>query len=110
MIKMRKIRSNKSLNQKVNKQAGKKKKGCGENEFLLAEAKRRRAETLGGVQSKSACGFSLKKVRISFRVRSQIGCCEFVASPLRLRGSASPPETEKAVFKRICHTLRGKSF
>jgi hypothetical protein len=106
------------------KQAGKKKKGCGENEFLSAclpaegglwggsvsaipakagrqnrkffvslieknlggarlkkcrenvsvlldVAKRRRAETLGGIQSKSACGFSLKKVRISFRVRSQ---------------------------------------
>ncbi len=30
----------------------------------------RRAETRGGVQSKFACGFSLKKVRISFRVRS----------------------------------------
>ena len=31
----------------------------------------------------SAFGFSLKKVRISFRVRSQIVCCEFVASALR---------------------------
>ena len=30
----------------------------------------------------SAFGFSLKKVRISFRVRSQIVCCEFVASAL----------------------------
>src|SRR3990167_551501 len=30
-----------------------------------------------------ALGFSLKKVRISFRVRSQIVCCEFVASALR---------------------------
>ena len=31
----------------------------------------------------SAFGFSLKKVRISFSARSQIVCCEFVASALR---------------------------
>ncbi|HNZ51068.1 MAG TPA: hypothetical protein PKK28_00010 [bacterium] len=31
----------------------------------------------------SASGFSLKKVRISFSVRSQIVCCEFIASALR---------------------------
>ena len=31
----------------------------------------------------SASGFSRKKVRISFRERSQIVCCEFVASALR---------------------------
>ena len=31
----------------------------------------------------SCSGFSLKKVRISFSVRSQIVCCEFVASALR---------------------------
>ena len=31
----------------------------------------------------SAFGFSLKKVRISFSVRSQIVCCEFIASALR---------------------------
>jgi len=102
----------------VRKQAGKKKKGCGENEFLpaclpaegglwgggvsaipakagrqnrkifvslieknfwgrqlkkckknfsvlLAEAKRRRAETLGGIQSAKSSGFCSKKVRIS---------------------------------------------
>ena len=40
---------------------------------LLAVAKRRRAETLGGIYSKSASGFSLKKVRISFRIRSTVG-------------------------------------
>jgi len=39
---------------------------------LLAVVKRRRAETLGGIYSKSASGFSLKKVRISFRIRSRI--------------------------------------
>ena len=32
----------------------------------------------------SAFGFSLKKVRISFSVRSQIVCCEFIASAGRL--------------------------
>jgi len=48
-------------------------KKCRENfSVLLAEAERRRAETLDGIHSKSACGFSLKKVRISFRVRSRI--------------------------------------
>ena len=48
-------------------------KKCRENvSVLLAVAKRRRAETLGGIQSKSASGFSLKKVRISFRVRSKL--------------------------------------
>lgn len=125
MIKMRKIRSNKSLNQKVNKQAGKKKKGCGENEFLLAcqsaeggqwggnvsaiplargrqnrkiffslieknfggarlkkcrenfsvllaVAKRRRAETLGGIQSAKSSGFCSKKVRISSKQYRQV--------------------------------------
>ncbi|MBI4812288.1 hypothetical protein HY798_02465, partial [Candidatus Falkowbacteria bacterium] len=34
-----------------------------------------------------------------------IVCCEFVASPLR--GSASPPEADKADFERICHAPRG---
>ncbi|MBU1956114.1 hypothetical protein KKF09_00390 [Patescibacteria group bacterium] len=81
MIKMRKIRSNKSLNQKVNKQAGKKKKGCGENEFLLAEAKRRRAETLGGIQSAKSSGFCSKKVRISSNKLHHIEFDEFSASP-----------------------------
>jgi small nuclear ribonucleoprotein (snRNP)-like protein len=41
-------------------------KKCLENfSVLLAEAKRRRTETLGGIQSKSASGFCSKKVRIS---------------------------------------------
>ena len=48
-------------------------KKCRENfSVLLAVAERRRAETLGGIQSKSASGFSLKKVRISFSVRSKV--------------------------------------
>jgi len=37
----------------------------------------------GAERQNSAFGFSLKKVRISFSVRSQIVCCEFVASALR---------------------------
>jgi len=44
-------------------------------EFRLARAKAKRQN--------SAFGFSLKKVRISFSVRSQIVCCEFIASALR---------------------------
>ena len=37
----------------------------------------------GAERQNSAFGFSLKNVRISFSVRSQIVCCEFVASALR---------------------------
>ena len=44
-------------------------KKCRENVSVLLAV--RRAETRGGIQSKSACGFSLKKVLISFSVRSQ---------------------------------------
>jgi len=50
-------------------------------------------------------GFSLKKVRISFRVRSQIVCSAFVASPLR--GSTSALRALRADFERICHAPRG---
>ena len=42
-----------------------------------------RAEMRGGIQSKSASGFSLKKVRISFRVRSQVVCWRGAVSVLR---------------------------
>jgi len=43
-------------------------KKCRENfSVLLAEAKRRRAETLGGVQSAKSSGFCSKKVRTSFK-------------------------------------------
>ena len=55
-------------------------KNCEQN-FSLSE----RALASGGraERQNSAFGFSLKKVRISFSVRSQIVCCEFVASALR---------------------------
>ncbi|MDD5013043.1 MAG: hypothetical protein PHD93_01425 [Candidatus Pacebacteria bacterium] len=54
-------------------------KNCEQN-FSLSE----RALVSGGgaERQNSAFGFSLKKVRISFSVRSQIVCCEFIASAL----------------------------
>ena len=56
------------------------KKNCEQN-FSLSE--RASASGGGAERQNSAFGFSLKKVRISFKVRSQIVCCEFVASALR---------------------------
>jgi len=55
-------------------------KNCEQN-FSLSE--RALASGGGAERQNSAFGFSLKKVRISFSVRSQIVCCEFVASALR---------------------------
>ncbi|MCG2808757.1 MAG: hypothetical protein L6275_00205 [Candidatus Portnoybacteria bacterium] len=77
-------------------------KKCRENFSVLVC--RSGAEASGNAPH-SCSGFSLKKVRISFRIRSQIVCSAFVASPLR--GSASPPEAGKADFERICHAPRG---
>ena len=78
-------------------------KKCRENYSVLLAV--RRAETRGGIQSKSAYGFSLKKVRISFRIRSQIVCSAFVASALR--ASARALRALRPDFKRICHAPRG---
>ena len=51
------------LEEKIGRAQNKK---CRENfSVLLAKAKRRRAETLGGVQSAKSSGFCSKKVRIS---------------------------------------------
>ncbi|WP_164994518.1 hypothetical protein [Candidatus Kuenenia stuttgartiensis] len=55
-------------------------KNCEQN-FSLSE--RALASGGGAERQNSAFGFSVKKVRISFSVRSQIVCCEFVASALR---------------------------
>ena len=55
-------------------------KNCEQN-FSLSE--RALASDGGAERQNSAFGFSLKKVRISFSVRSQIVCCEFIASALR---------------------------
>jgi hypothetical protein len=53
----------------------------------------------------SCSGFSLKKVRISFRIRSQIVCSAFVASAQS--ASARALRALRADFKRICHAPRG---
>ncbi len=53
----------------------------------------------------SCSGFSLKKVRISFRIRSQIVCSAFVASPATAGSSAL--RALRPDFKRICHAPRG---
>jgi len=53
-------------------------KKCKENFSVLLAV--RRAETLGGIYSKSASGFSLKKVRILFRTDSQFVKFAFPAS------------------------------
>ncbi len=65
---------------------------------------RSRAEASGNAPH-SCSGFSLKKVRISFRIRSQIVCCEFVASAQN--ASARALWALRADFKRICHAPRG---
>jgi len=56
----------------------------------------------------SAFGFSLKKVRISFSVRSQIVCSAFVASAQS--ASARALWAIRPDFKRICHAPRGSKI
>ena len=53
----------------------------------------------------SCSGFSRKKVRISFRIRSQIVCSAFVASAQS--ASARALRALRADFERICHAPRG---
>jgi len=53
----------------------------------------------------SCSGFSLKKVRISFRIRSQIVCSAFVASPATAGSDAL--RALRSDFERICHAPRG---
>jgi len=77
-------------------------KKCRENFSVLVC--RSGAEASGNAPH-SCSEFSLKKVRISFRVRSQIVCSAFVASAQS--ASARPPKAGKADFKRICHAPRG---
>ena len=147
MIRTRKIKNKRILNQKVNKQKGKnsfpqtpflfallrlrlehfrfslikrntkqinflfllkekiareKIKKCRENFSVLLC--RSGAEASGNAPH-SCSGFSLKKVRISFRIRSQIVCSAFVASALRAEVSAL--RALRLDFKRICHAPRG---
>ncbi|MDD3711712.1 MAG: hypothetical protein PHP37_03880 [Patescibacteria group bacterium] len=77
-------------------------KKCKENFSVLVC--RSGAEASGNTPH-SCSGFFLKKVRISFRIRSQIVCSAFVA--LAQSASARPPKAGKADFKRICHDPRG---
>ncbi|MBU1684003.1 hypothetical protein KKC56_00855, partial [Patescibacteria group bacterium] len=57
-------------------------KKCRENfSVLLAEAERRRAETLGGIQSAKSSGFCSKWVRISSNKHHQIEFEAVAASP-----------------------------
>jgi len=53
----------------------------------------------------SCSGFSLKKVRISFRIRSQIVCSAFVASP-----APREERDRRSDFKRIRHAPRGSKI
>jgi len=80
-------------------------KKCRENFSVLVC--RSGAEASGNAPH-SCSGFSLKKVRISFRIRSQIVCSAFVASAQS--ASARPPEAGKADFERICHAPRGSKI
>jgi len=77
-------------------------KKCRENFSVLVC--RSEAETSGNAPH-SCSGFFLKKVRISFRIRSQIVCSAFVASAQS--ASARALRALRADFKRICHAPRG---
>jgi hypothetical protein len=94
---------------KPEKQKGKKEGGLGEGIFALLRIKIERFRKLvakaSGNAPHSCLGFSLKKVRISFRIRSQIVCSAFVASALR--ASARALRALRPDFKRICHAPRG---
>jgi len=74
-----------------------------EQNFSLSE--RALASGGGAERQNSASGFSRKKVRISFRIRSQIVCSAFVASAQS--ASARALRALRADFKRICHAPRG---
>jgi len=76
-------------------------KKCRENFFVLVC--RSKAEASGNAPIYS--GFSLKKVRISFRVRSQIVCCGLFTSALR--ASVSALRALRPDFERICHAPHG---
>ena len=95
------------LEEKIGRAQNKK---CRENfSVLLAKAKRRRAETLGGVQSAKSSGFCSKKVRISSKQYRQFTISAFWAVfASRLRRSAGALRAQRADFERVCHAPRGK--
>jgi len=92
---------------KPEKQKGKKEGGLGEGIFALLRIKieRFRFSLIKRNAPHSCSGFSLKKVRISFSVRSQIVCSAFVASAQS--ASARALRALRPDFKRICHAPRG---
>ena len=80
-------------------------KKCRENFSVLVC--RSVAEASGNAPH-SCSGFSLKKVRISFRIRSQIVCSAFVASAQS--ASARVLRALRPDFERICHAPRGSKI
>jgi hypothetical protein len=82
-------------------------KKCGENFFVLpvAVAKRRRAETLGGIQSAKSSGFCSKKVRISSKQYRQLKYMpkETITPPeqLKQKAEAWAPRFDAALKKVI---------
>jgi len=84
------------------KNGGRKNKKCNENFSVLV---RRSGAEASGNAPHYYSGFSLKKVRISFSVRSQIVCSAFVASALC--ASVSALRALRPDFERICHAPRG---
>jgi len=80
-------------------------KKCRENFSVLVCRIRQLAEEASGNAPHSWSGFSLKKVRISFRIRSQIVCSALVASAQS--ASARALWALRPDFKRICHAPRG---
>jgi len=75
----------------------------------VAAAKRRRAETLGGIQSSKSSGFCSKKVRISSKQYRQFTILSFwedIAS--RQSRSAGALRAPKPHFRAICHAPRGQ--
>ncbi|MBU3965624.1 hypothetical protein KKA96_04595, partial [Patescibacteria group bacterium] len=76
---------------------------------LLAVAKRRRAETLGGIQSAKSSGFCSKKVRISSKQYRQFIKLKFWGYLLAvLRAAFGALRAQRADFERICHAPRGE--
>ena len=85
-------------------------KKCKENfSVLLAEAKRRRAETLGGIQSAKSSGFCSKKVRISSNKHHHIELVASLgASPLVSLGVFLPPLFLPTPLQAVAKTRRAK--
>ena len=83
---------------------GRRLKKCRENfSVLLAVAKRRRAETLGGIQSAKSSGFCSKKVRISSNKHhhNEFEECSASPSPAARASAGSFASKSKGFLKSI---------